>query len=550
MLVTPLIRPFILVFTLVATVSQKVMAENKADVNCNFTWLHSSESKPNLMRITSLFITFASLLICLVPLSEAHATDPGDWYEGTPGKDDGATRDYYNRDARLAWRNLLGDWHDADDKPQGDLPFGSVTLSRADLNQTARLDVTSLVKLWQREEHRNQGLLVRRVSGGCDFHFHSRERDAVDSRPSLVLETDAGELTIEPEADTYTEPSTYRCMGKADTLRIGQRNHSFLRFNLTNVSADALVNHATLMLHIKGVFGDGETVVGAFRCSQGHDAPESDAVLGLAATFPGDRSIESHPDVIFFTDFESTSWMDEWSEAGEKNIVDTVSNDSPRKFESFDGKALRVRIAEGANGALNTLYKFQDETGDEPEEIYFRYYLRLADDWNQTLEGGKMPGISGTYGKSGWGGRKSDGTTGWSARGTFFLTMPKANPLGGLHPIGTYCYHADMQGQYGDIWLWQKGYRGYLEKNRWYAVEQHLKLNDPAKNDGILRAWVDGRPAFEKKDIRFRVNDQLKIEQVWMNLYHGGSRPSPYDQHLFIDNVVIAKHYIGMMREE
>lgn len=80
-------------------------------------------------------------------------------------------------------------------------------------------------------------------------------------------------------------------------------------------------------------------------------------------------------------------------------------------------------------------------------------------------------------------------------------------------------------------------------------MEQYLKLNDPAKNDGVLRAWIDGRPAFEKTNIRFRVNDQLKIEQVWMNLYHGGSRPSPYDQHLYIDNVVIAKSYIGMMRE-
>jgi len=286
----------------------------------------------------------------------------------------------------------------------------------------------------------------------------------MESRPRLVLQTDAGQLTIEPEADTYTESSTYRCMGKADTLRIGQRNHSLLRFDLTSIAADVPVSNATLLLPIKGVFGDGETVVGAFRCSQGHDALEADAVLGFAAAFPRDRGIKSHPDVIFFTDFESPSWMDEWAYAGKKKVIDAVSNDPPRKFESLDGKALRVRIAEGANRALDTLYKFQEQTGAEPEEIYFRYYLRLASDWNQTLEGGKMPGISGTYGKSGWGGRKSDGTTGWSARGTFFLTMPEANPLGGLHPIGTYCYHADMQGQYGDIWLWQKGYRGYLER--------------------------------------------------------------------------------------
>ena len=128
--------------------------------------------------------------------------------------------------------------------------------------------------------------------------------------------------------------------------------------------------------------------------------------------------------------------------------------------------------------------------------------------------------------------------------------IPTDNPLGGLHPIGTYCYHADMKGSYGNVWGWQDDYRGFLESNRWYSIEQHLKLNTPGKKDGILRAWVDGRLAFEKTDIRFRHVDKLKIEQIWMNVYHGGTKPSPYDQHLFIDNVVIAKKYIGAMKKE
>ena len=184
----------------------------------------------------------------------------------------------------------------------------------------------------------------------------------------------------------------------------------------------------------------------------------------------------------------------------------------------------------------------------EPDEIYFRYYLRLAADWNQTLQGGKLPGISGTYGVAGWGGRKSDGTHGWSARGLFKLTIPAGNPLAGTTPIGTYCYHADMKGSYGTNWVWQNDYRGFLENNRWYSIEQYLKMNTPGRKDGILKAWIDGRLAFEKRDIRFRHTPKLKIEQVWMNVYHGGKKPSPYDQHLFIDNVVIAKKYIGSIK--
>ena len=35
-----------------------------------------------------------------------------------------------------------------------------------------------------------------------------------------------------------------------------------------------------------------------------------------------------------------------------------------------------------------------------------------------------------------------------------------------------------------------------------------------------------------------------------MNVYHEGSTPSPYDQRLFIDNVVVARRYIGPMASE
>jgi hypothetical protein len=112
-----------------------------------------------------------------------------------------------------------------------------------------------------------------------------------------------------------------------------------------------------------------------------------------------------------------------------------------------------------------------------------------------------------------------------------------------------------MPGFYGSQWPWSEGYRGYLDNNRWYCVDQYCKLNTPGKEgeagkrDGILRAWIDGRPAFEKTDIRFRDVGQLKIEQIWMNVFHGGTQKSPYDQHLYIDNVVIAKKYIGPMKE-
>jgi hypothetical protein len=255
--------------------------------------------------------------------------------------------------------------------------------------------------------------------------------------------------------------------------------------------------------------------------------------------------------VIFATGFERANWQSEWTQAEPKDRIDTIDVD--RRFEKFQplqGKALRSRIAKGSTTALNTLFKFDEQIGHEPEEIYFRYYLRLADDWNQTVQGGKLPGISGTYGRAGWGGRKSNGKNGWSARGLFKMTVPAGNPLAGRTPIGFYCYHADMKSSYGTNWVWNKDYRGYLETNRWYAIEQYCRLNTPGEKNGVLRAWVDGHLAFEKTDVRFRLTDELRIEQVWMNVYHGGTIPSPHNQHVFIDNVVIANNYIGPMASQ
>ena len=211
------------------------------------------------------------------------------------------------------------------------------------------------------------------------------------------------------------------------------------------------------------------------------------------------------------------------------------------------GNALRSTLLEGTNTAMNVGWHFLDESGAEPEEAYFRYYLRFADDWEQTVDGGKMPGFAGTYGVAGWGGRPSDGTNGWSARGSFYLSVTEDNPLAGTTPLGNYVYHADMTGSYGDVWLWQEDYRGLLTDNRWYCIEQYIKMNTPTVNDGVLRTWVDGRLAFEKTDLRFRDIETLKIEEVWMNVYHGGTAPSPHDQHLYIDNLVIATSYIGPM---
>ncbi len=489
------------------------------------------------------------LLLCVLFTSPSQSFgEKNDWAEGSQDGSDGANRENYNRAGALAWKRKMGDWADREGILHGKQPYTITQVSRENANQFIEWNVTALVSEWREGKYQNQGFFLRMRDGGGDFLFHSREHADMENRPQLVIKSQDLNMVLNPVADTYLEASTYRSQGRKEQLRIGSSNPTLLRFELSGIKKSIKISEAVLRLKLFKVYGNGNAKIGVFRCQQGHDEPQTDPILGLAKNYPNDREIAKDSNVIFATNFEAKNWNEEWTTAGKMNVIDTVSEDAARKFETLDQKALRIKIAKGSTGALNTLYKFQKETGSEPEEIYFRYYLRLGEDWNQTLQGGKMPGISGTYGVAGWGGRKSHGTDGWSARGAFRLSIPEGNPLAGLHPIGTYCYHADMPGYYGDGWVWQNDYRGFLEKNRWYSIEQYLKLNTPGEKNGILRAWVDGRLAFEKTDIRFRHVEKLKIEQIWMNIYHGGTKPSPYDQHAFIDNVVIAKKYIGPMK--
>ncbi len=504
-------------------------------------------------KITNRSLIFLIFLSLAVGRAAAHpaaivsdltTAAQSDWVEGTEAYDDGATRDFYNRAARLAWDNFLGDWRDADNQSQGANPYGMTTLIDNDTQEYVSWVVTGLVREWLDETHPNKGFFLRGISGQGPYKFYSREHADPGQRPILEIQTSAGDFSFPPTADVYLDPSTYQGLGDVDRLEISTDKPALLRFDLSPVPAAAEIYTATLSLYVYAEYGGGSMDAGVFRCAQGHDLPFEAPIYGLSADYPLDEGIQNDPAVVHYSNFETADWGDAWTYGADAGTLQVVTTDPGNLFAPFQGKALRVEIPAGANTGMNMGFDFADELGEEPEEIYFRYYLRFGDDW-ETSDGGKLPGLSGTYGIAGWGGRPSDGTNGWSARGTFQLVPPPGNPFEQSVPIGSYVYHADMTGQYGDIDLWQQGYRGILEKNRWYSVEQYLRMNTPGQNDGILRAWVDGRLAYERTDWRWRDIDDLKIERIWMNVYHGGTAAVPQAVHLYIDNVVIADRYIG-----
>jgi len=483
-------------------------------------------------------------LILLAPLPASAQLDV--WAEGSDAIDDGATRDFYNRGAGLAWEREMGDWRDRDGAAHGDAAWATTNVEDTDTGRYVSWDVSAQVQAWLDGSSRGLGFFLRPVGSGGPIVFSSRE-GASGERPELVLETSDGTVTIAASADTHLPSSTFQAQGEGTALRVGGSNHALVRFDLTGVTG---ATTATLRLFTTEQFGGGLDI-GAFDVMTGLDmAPAPRA--GIAMDYPMDEGLGDHPDVIMVEDFEASDWMTHWtSHGGSFEVVE--ASDTEFGYAPLGGRALRALIPEGENTGLNTRYDFMAETGEEPEAVYLRYYLRFASDWDQSTDGGKLPGISGTYGVAGWGGRRSDGSNGWSARGLFRESIPVGNnPLGGRTAIGSYVYHADMESTFGDNFLWNEawgheGRGGIVERGRWVCLETYVQLNTPGANDGVMRAWVDGVLSLEHTTLRFRDVERLRIERIWMNIYHGGTATSPYDQHAFIDHVVVANRYIGPM---
>lgn len=440
----------------------------------------------------------------------------------------------------LPWSRRGGDWRDASGKSFGNVPYATARPQGV----ATVWNVSTLVRGWLSAGDRNGIFFLRPVTGSGYARFHSREAKAVTDWPMLVLEFSNGHRELlKPTADSSIDCSTYTALGYAESLSVSGRHSAVLQFAMPTLTKGESLTRARLTLSnsAKG----GMLDIGVFVADP-PEFPSGTVVQGLAAEYPEDRGIERNPEVIFATGFdEPGDWKSRWAK-GAYGRMDKVSDDPQLRFSALQGSALRVNLQQGSNLGMEVRLNLNDH-GGEPDELYFRYYLRFADDWNPNVASGKLPGLAGTYGKAGWGGRRVHGDDGWSLRGMFVRSFPSDHPMSGLTQLATYAYHAEMSGLYGDNWLWPGA---LLARNRWYCIEQYVRLNRPGISDGILRVWVDGRLAMERSEIRMRNVDQLHIETVWLNAYHGGAEKSPQDQHLYIDNVVVARRYIGPMARQ
>lgn len=518
-----------------------------------------------------------------------------------------------NQPIAVPWVNPGGDWRDRNGSLQGGAPWSSAVVRNVAAEQIVTFDVTSLVKSQIPSAVNgipNRGWIIKNDAGDVSAAFYSREYAVTTKRPTLRIMSSSGPYTIVAGGDVSMSSSTAQSThGLETTLGLsGSKQRLALWFDLASVRGT--INSATLSLTTTvKQYGGGTSTLGVYPVDLTASFAPIAVQTGLASRYPFDSGIERDPDVLFSDKFPDLAMHNRgwYWDAGTPVINDNraiIGDIDPADVNyhplAAGIKAYKMTIPTGHYGGEFGRWSFWSNLGYEPDAIYMRVYARIGSNFDS--EAGKFPfGFDGTYlqraylnyngqslatnpvtgrkwirpdapASAGNGGATSNGKNGWSARGGFTAeecdtggncaTSSTSNPLiaSGYRGLHYYAYWADQPDAKGSDFNWRNGLLGIIPKNKWVAIDQYMKLNtvntDGSGNkDGILRAWIDGRLAFEKTDFRVRNwpgnpvgANNIKFDSVWLNLYHGGLRAAKSPMTVYLSDLVVAKSFIGPAR--
>jgi hypothetical protein len=268
-------------------------------------------------------------------------------------------------------------------------------------------------------------------------------------------------------------------------------------------------------------------------------APAAEA--GIADKYPGDAGIASDPDVLFAEDFESGN-LAKWDDR-DGNRPPKVALVADKALVHAGKQAVQLAV-EAGKGVGADLVKWLPPN----DQVYARWYCRFAEDYDQgnlNHTGGNLVALR-DRNTLGMAGIKPDGTDRFTT-GLEPWRDWKRNPPPG--ELAFYTYYVDQKRDPDGNWwgnLFRPPEKSLPERGRWHCLEMMVKANAPDKADGEQAFWVDGRLRGRFSGIRWRTTDALKINGFWLLLY---IHDNPQTNRIWIDDVVVAKRYIGPMKK-
>jgi hypothetical protein len=296
----------------------------------------------------------------------------------------------------------------------------------------------------------------------------------------------------------------------------------------------------------QGGSGSGDNTGG------GAPAPLPQGRTGIAASYPGDADIQSHPDVIFADNFESytaadqlTTRWDNYYQGGNTRIATESGN------VYAGSRALEFTLPQTASEVSNAVLK---NISPAEDTLFVRVYAKFDSGFDVAGPGHNGIRMSAKY-----------PGPGQAPNGTNFFAFSLENSIyyNETEPgyTNVYSYHPEQRSQWGDHWYPDGKVLPYdstpgnfgpyfvarpnfiPEKNRWYCYELMVKANTPGQRDGRVAVWIDGNLVADFQNVRVRDVSNLKIDQVQLELHSQNS--SIRANRKWYDNVVIARSYIG-----
>ena len=234
-----------------------------------------------------------------------------------------------------------------------------------------------------------------------------------------------------------------------------------------------------------------------------------------------------------------STWTSDWFDAdiGSRNRITAIS-------DGVNGAGINVSVPAGSHFGTAAQYRFTDQGLSDPDELYYRYYLRLPDNF-VNYGTGKIPGPAGLYSASGRNKIKpTDANPGWSARMQFSSSTTPASSS--TTQLGFYVYHRDQAGAAGDNLEWDPS-TGSVTHGTWHCVEGHVSMNSPGVRNGVLEGWVDEQLAYYRDDFRFlgSADAALGVQSFWFDTYFGGTNPAPGALNFQFDELALSSERIG-----
>jgi len=294
-----------------------------------------------------------------------------------------------------------------------------------------------------------------------------------------------------------------------------------------------------------------------------------EGATGIAATFPGDRGIEKHPDVIFVEHFDEGSIdaiAKRWDSAKAKPIM-SLSEDVPA---GSGGKASLLMTHVGGEGTGAHLYR---RLLPGHKVVFARWYVKFDRDCAQVHHFGTHLG-------------GFDPPTPWPQGGAGNRPRGDRRFTTGVEPFGKgwnwdfYTYWQGMRvhgdGRYWGTPFHTGGSKRKVERGTWICVEMMVKVNDPpTASNGEQAFWIDGKlfrrdgqvtshigPGFPRgrwaggwwrpeanaktafEGFHWRSVEKLAVNYIWTYLYITKA-PKGHVSKVWFDHIVVAKSYIG-----